>query len=222
MRRKSFDALMSAGGFLLTVVLIVAGALAFWGYSYTNSTVKSQLSAQDITFPPKAAFATAKAGTEITPGMIPYLEKYAGEKMTTGAQAEAYADHFIAIHLSEMPYHGVYSQVSAAAMAAKPGSTQATELKAVEQTVFQGTSLRGMLLNAYGWWKMGQIALWSSLAMWSLAAVMAVLSVLGLRHFRKAPVAEEFPKLATAEALGGTYAPVTAGANGKVSTGATV
>lgn len=206
---------------MLTVVLIVAGALAFWGYSYTNNTVKSQLASQDIVFPSKAAFANAKPGTEITPAMIPYLEQYAGEKMTTGAQAEAYANHFIAIHLSEMPYHGVYSQVSAAAMAAAPGSAQATSLKSLEQTVFQGTSLRGMLLNAYGWWKMGQIALWSSIAMWTLAGVMGVLSLLGLRHFRKAPITEEIPRLATADVAAAPYAatPATVG-NGKVTTGA--
>ena len=85
MRRKTFDALLSAGGVLLTVVLIAAGALMLWGYSYSNGTVSSQLSAQKITFPPKAAFATAKPGTEITPAMIPYLEPYAGETMTNGA-----------------------------------------------------------------------------------------------------------------------------------------
>jgi hypothetical protein len=197
MRRKSFDALVSAGGLLLTIVLLAAGALAFWGYSYDNSTVKSQLAAQDITFPARAAFAHAKAGTEITPQMIPYLEKYAGQKMTTGAQAEAYADHFIAYHLAEMPYHGVYSQVSAAAMAAKAGSAQATQLKALEQTVFQGTSLRGMLLNAYGWWKIGQIALLASIVSFCLAGVTLALSALGIWHFRRAPLDEEIPRLST-------------------------
>ncbi|HET9059340.1 MAG TPA: hypothetical protein VFN61_05415, partial [Acidimicrobiales bacterium] len=163
MRRKSFDALVSAAGVLLTVILIAAGALAFWGYSYSNNTVTNQLRSQDITFPPAAAFAHAKAGTEITPSMIPSVSQYAGQRLQTGAQAEAYADHFIAVHLSEMPYGGVYAKVSAAAMAAKPGSAEATQLKAVEQTVFQGTSLRGMLLNAYGWWKIGQIALYSAI-----------------------------------------------------------
>ena len=220
MRRKSFDAILSAGGFLLTLVLVVAGALAFWGYNYSNNTVSRQLKAQEITFPARAAFANAKPGTEITPQMIPYLEKYAGQEMTTGAQAEAYADHFIAYHLAEMPYGGVYSKVSAAAMAATPGSAQATQLKGLEQTVFQGTSLRGMLLNAYGWWKMGQIALWASIATWALAAVMLTLSVLGLRHFRKAPVTEEIPRLALGTPLAFDQAPTRPAPNGKVTTGA--
>jgi hypothetical protein len=199
MRRKSFDALVSVGGLLLALVLVIAGGLAFWGYSYDNNTVASQLKAQEIVFPPASAFAHAKPGTEITPQMRPYLLKYAGQRMTTGAQAEAYADHFIAYHLAEMPDRGVYSQVSAAALAAKPGSAQATQLKALEATVFQGTSLRGMLLNAYGWWKIGQIALLSAIVCWALAGLTLVLAALGIRHYRRVPLDVEIPNVARAD-----------------------
>jgi len=202
MRRKSFDALVSAGGVLLTVVLVVAGVLLFWGYSYANNTVSSQLAAQKITFPPKAAFANAKPGTEITPSMIPYLEKYAGEEMTTGAQAQAYANHFIAIHLQEIGGGLTYSQLSAQAMGLPKGSAAYTAAEARVQTVFQGTTLRSMLLNAYGWWQMGQIALFSSIASLVLAAITALLSVLGVWHFRKAPVDEEIPRLSTVGVTG--------------------
>ena len=59
MRRKSFDALVSFGGLLMVVVLLVAGALLFWGYSYANNSVSSQLSAQKISFPTKAELAAA-------------------------------------------------------------------------------------------------------------------------------------------------------------------
>jgi uncharacterized iron-regulated membrane protein len=195
MRRKSFDILVSAGGLLIAVVLLAAGALAMWGYSYDNSTVYHQLSAQDITFPPKAAFAHAKAGTEITPSMIPSVSRYAGQKLTTGAQAEAYANDFIAVHLSEMPYHGVYALISSAARAAKPGSPEAAKLAALEQTSFQGTSLRSMLLNAYGWWEIGQVALVAGIVAFCLAAITLLLSALGLWHSRRVPAEEEIPKL---------------------------
>ena len=109
MRRKSFDALVSFGGLLMVVVLLAAGALLFWGYSYANNSVSSQLSAQKIDFPNQAALATAanpKPGgfSEITPAMLPYLQKYAGQELTTGAQAQAYANHFIAIHLQAVSY----------------------------------------------------------------------------------------------------------------------
>jgi hypothetical protein len=193
MRRKSFDAIVSVGGLLLTVVLVAAGALLFWGYSYANGTVSSQLSAQKITFPAATAFAHAKPGTEITPAMIPYLEKYAGEEMTTGAQAEAYANHFIAIHLQEIGKGKTYSELSAAAMALPKGSAAYTAAEAQVQTVFQGTTLRSMLLNAYGWWQMGQIALISSIIAFGLAAVTLLLSGLGLWHSRRVSADEEIP-----------------------------
>lgn len=187
MRRKVFDLLASAGGLVMVIVLAAAGALLTWGWTYTQSTVHSQLSNQQIYFPPKAAFAAAKAGTEITPSMIPSVSQYAGQQLLTGPQAEVYANDFIAVHLSEMPYHGVYSKVSAAARAATPGSAQATSLTALEQTSFQGTTLRGLLLEAYGFWTFGQIAFWASIASFTLAFAMALLTGIGFWHARQVP-----------------------------------
>src|ERR1700728_884636 len=136
MKRRTFDMLLSAGGLVVVVVLVVAGSLLTWGTRYIDSNVHSQLAAQQIVFPPAAAFAHAKAGTEITPSMIPSVSQYAGQQLTTGAQAEVYADDFIAVHLSEMPHGGVYSKISAAALA-QPNNAG---LKALEQTSFQGTT----------------------------------------------------------------------------------
>ena len=162
------------------VVLLVAGGLLTWGHSFVNSNVRNQLAQQQIYFPARAAFDHAKPGTEITPGMIPYLEKYAGQQMLTGQQAEAYADHFIAIHLSEMPYGGVYAKISSAAMA----SPTNTSLKTLEQTSFQGTTLRGLLLEAYAFSKIGQIMLWGAIASFILAAFMFALVAFGFQHAR--------------------------------------
>ena len=212
MRRKSFDALASAGGIMLTVVLVVAGVLLFWGYSYANSSVSTQLAAQKITFPPASVWATAQPGTEYTPAMIPYMKKYSGQLMTTGAQAEVYANHFIAIHLQEIGGGKTYSELSAAAMALPRGSAAYQAAESTVTTVFQGTTLRGMLLNAYGWWQMGQIALLSSIACFVMAVVVALLSVLGIRHFRKVPLDEEIPRLPRTAEL------VLSGANGSPTT----
>jgi hypothetical protein len=187
MRRKVFDILASIGGALIVVVLVVAGALALWGHSFAESNVHNQLAEQQITFPTQAQMSHAKPGTEVTPGMLPYIEQYAGQKLLTGAQAEAYADHFIAVHLSEMPYHGVYSKVSAASQA-NPGNAA---LKAEVTTTFQGTTLRGLLLEAYAFSVFGQIALWAAVASWILAFCMAILVGLGLWHARRTPVDAE-------------------------------
>jgi hypothetical protein len=183
MRRRVFDTLTSFGGVVLVVVLLVAGGLLMWGYSFTHSNVHKQLSEQQIFFPPKAAFAQAKPGTEITPGMLPYLEKYAGQQLLSGQQAQAYADHFIAVHLSQMPYHGIYSKISAAALA-KPNDAS---LKALEQASFQGTTLRGLLLEAYGFSTVGVIMFWGAIASFGLALIMLILVGLGLRHARRTP-----------------------------------
>ena len=187
MRRNVFDVLASAGGAVLVIVLLVAGSLAMWGYSFANSNVHNQLAQQQIVFPPAAAFANAKPGTEITPSMIPTVSQYAGQKLTTGAQAEVYANDFIAVHLSQMPYGGVYSAVSAASRA----NPNDAALKAEVTTSFQGTTLRGLLLEAYGFSEFALIALWAGIAAFALAGIMAILVGLGLWHSRKVPESAE-------------------------------
>ena len=186
MRRKTFDTLLSFGGVVLTVVLIVAGALLLWGHDFAQSNVKSQLTQQQITFPTATQLAHPD-GKEITPAMQKTLGQYAGQQLTTGAQAKAYADDFIAVHLSHMPYGGVYSKVSAAAQAQPTNTT----LKGLETTVFQGTTLRGLLLEAYAFSEFGTIALVASIASFVLAGVMAILTVLGFWHLRRVSPREE-------------------------------
>jgi hypothetical protein len=194
MRRKTFDMIVTAGGAGLVVVLLAAGALGLWGYSYANSNVHNQLVSQQIFFPARAAFAHAKVGTEIEPVMIPYIEKYAGEQLLTGAQAEAYADHFIYYHLQEIGGGKSYAQLSSAAMALPKGSAAYTKAEAVVQTMFQGTTLRGLLLEAYAFWTIGQVSLWGAIIAFILAGVMALLTALGLWHTRRTPDEEQFPK----------------------------
>ena len=113
MRRNSHS-LLAAVSAALAAVLLIAGGLLLWGSAYVHNTVQGQLAAQQITFPPAAAFAHAKAGTEITPNMIPSVSQYAGQQLLTGQQAEAYADHFIAQHITDMSGGKTYSQLSAA------------------------------------------------------------------------------------------------------------
>jgi hypothetical protein len=180
MRRKIVDNLVSVAALGLAGILLIAGGLLLWGSTYVHNTVHGQLAAQQIYFPPKAAFAHAKAGTEITPGMIPSVSQYAGQQMLTGQQAEAYADHFIAVHVAEMSGGKTYSQLSTESLA-QPNNVK---LAATVGTVFKGESLRSMLLNAYGWWKISQITYIAALFSFALAGLSLITSAFafGLRR----------------------------------------
>ncbi len=172
MRRNSRTLLATAGA-AVAAVLLIAGGLLVWGSAYVHNTVQGQLAAQQISFPPAAAFAHPKAGTEITPSMIPSVSQYAGQQLLTGQQAEAYADHFIAVHIADMGGGKTYSQLSAESQA-QPNNTQ---LANTVNTVFKGETLRSMLLNAYGWWKVSQITYIISLVAFGLGAVAGLGSI---------------------------------------------
>ena len=191
MERKAFDKLASLGGALIVVALVVAGVLLLVGANFANSNVHNQLSEQQIVFPPAAAFAHPKAGTEITPSMIPSVSQYAGQQLTTGAQAETYANDFINVHLHEIGGGKTYAQLSSAAMALPKGSPAYTAAEAKVQTVFQGTTLRGLLLEAYGFSVMGEIATWGAVIAFILAGLMAVLVLFGILHARRTDEDEE-------------------------------
>src|SRR5271154_7440159 len=191
MQRKIFDVLASAGGLVMVVVLVVAGGLLIWGYSFANSNVHNQLAEQQIVFPAKAAFAHPVAGTEITPSMVGTVSKFAGQPLVTGQQAEVYANDFIAVHLAEIGGGKTYAQLSAKAMALPKGSPAYTAAEAKIQTVFQGTTLRGLLLEAYAFSEFAAIALFAAIACFILASIMAILVALGLLHARRVPDSTE-------------------------------
>ena len=174
MRRNS--RIFAYAGFALSAILLVSGGLLLWGSAYVHNTVQGQLASQQITFPAAAAFAHPQAGTEITPSMVPSVSQYAGQQLLTGQQAEAYADHFIAVHITNMTGGKTYSQLSQQAMAQPNNAKLAAEVS----TVFKGEALRSMLLNAYGWWKVSQIAFIGSLIAFGLAGLAFLASLAGL------------------------------------------
>jgi hypothetical protein len=183
MRRRTFDFLASSVGVLLGIVLLVAGALLLWGYNFVNDQVTQQLTEQQITFP-AADSAAIKA---LPPDDASAMKVYAGQLMTTGAQAKTYADHFIAVHLKEIGGGKTYSQLSAEALA----NPTDQKLQAQVDTVFKGTTLRGLLLNAYAFWQIGQLALLASIIAFVAGAVVLILSGLGFWHLRRTPAEAE-------------------------------
>ncbi|MGZ6827133.1 MAG: hypothetical protein ACXVGH_10105, partial [Mycobacteriales bacterium] len=121
MRRKSFDAIVSATGLVVAAVLLTASGLLFWAHSFISDNVRTQLSAQKIFIPPAGSPALAD------PLIKPYLTKYGGQQLVNGAQAKAYADHFIAVHLKESTGGRTYSELSTASRA-NPSDTKLSGL----------------------------------------------------------------------------------------------
>jgi hypothetical protein len=180
MKRRTFDILMAAGGLFLAVTLIFAGVMLTWAHTFIGNEVHTQLSSQQIFFP--AANSKAVAAPEFAA-----MRQYGGQQLTTGAQAEVYADHFIANHLKAIGGGKTYAQLSAEAQLQPKNTVLAGEVA----TVFKGETLRGLLLNAYAFGTMGTIAGIAAIAAFIAGAVMLVLSGLGLVHARRvAPGAE--------------------------------
>lgn len=127
----------------LAVALVVAGGLSLYGSSFTTKTVHDQLAAQKIYFPKDKAS-----------GLYDDLKQYAGQPVDNGAKAKAYADKFIARHLKDTADGKTYAEVSAAARQ----NPQDQKLAAARQSLFMGETLRGLLLNAWGWGLIGVIA----------------------------------------------------------------
>ena len=172
-KRKLIDKVLTSFGLVATLALLSIGGLAWWAYSFTSSNVHDELTAQQIYFPPLGSPALA------SPKIGPYLNQYAGKQLLTGPEAKAYANHFIAVHLSEVADGKTYSQVSAEAMANPTNVTY----KAQQAVLFQGETLRGMLLgDAYAFATIGQIARIAALVCFIAGGVMAVLTLLGYWH----------------------------------------
>ena len=171
MKRRTFDVVASTVGLLLAAVLIVAGGLLTWAHGFVQHEVHNQLASQKIYFP-------SAGDPQLDSPAFSALRQYAGMQLTTGDQAEAYADHYIANHLAKIGGGQTYSQLSAKSNA-DPTDTQ---LAAQVQTMFRGETLRGLLLNAYAFGKMGTIAGVAAVVSFASGGAVLLLSGLGFWH----------------------------------------
>ncbi len=181
MKRHSFDVMVSAVGLLLAALLIIAGSLLTWAHTFVHNEVRTELSQQQIYFP-------AKGSPAIAAPEFAAMNQYAGQQLTTGAQAEVYANHFIANHLKTIGGGKTYAQLSTQAQADPTN----TKLAATVETMFKGETLRGLLLNAYAFDTVAYIAWVASIVAFGGAALMLLLGGLGLWHARRTPPGAEF------------------------------
>jgi hypothetical protein len=176
MKRKTFDKIVTYIGAGLTVFLFAVAGLVNWGASFASDSVTSQLKAQEITMP--ATTGNSAEGKDVTA----YFKAHGGKLMTTGKDAQMYADHFIGFHMSKMP---TYNEATAAARSATPENKASAD--ATVETVFKGNMLRGTLLTAYAFGTLGTLAGYGAIAALIGALLMLVLTIAGVIHLRRTP-----------------------------------
>ena len=191
MKRRTFDRIVSFVGLGLSVFLFVAAALLNWGASFTSNEVKTQLAQQKITMPDKDSAGFKALSEEAQTALAPFSNM----PLTTGEQAQAYADFYIGSHLKGIAGGKVYSEVSGMALGAAAKSkaepanialaTEAGVLMGQRTTLFMGETLRGLLLYSFAFWQIGQIAMYAAWAAVGGGLLMLVLSLLGFAHIRR-------------------------------------
>jgi hypothetical protein len=173
------------------VFLFVAAALLNWGASFADESVATQLSQQKITMPDKGSAGFKSLSEEAQTSLAPFSNM----PLTTGKQAQAYADFYIGSHLKGIAGGKVYSEVSGMALGAAAKSkaepantalaTEAGVLMGQRTSLFMGETLRGLLLYSFAFWQIGQIAMYAAWAAAIGGLLMLVLSLLGFAHIRR-------------------------------------
>ena len=173
---------------LLVGVVAIGGVALFMG-NFIRGNVREQLGAQQI------VFTAAKDLTPEERASDACLIRYGGTQMLTGAQAQCYSEAYIALHMRASAEKAGFPGATYAtlgkeqtkirdeiATAQKAGNqdalkaandklTAATNLRTTMQT---GSTLRGQLLNAWGWDTFGVGIIATGAAMFVVALVFAV------------------------------------------------
>ena len=165
--RKLFTLTTVASG--AAIGILIVGVLAIVAGIYTRDVVHDQLAPQKIYFP--------EEGEELPPE----LNEYAGQLVDTGPEAKAYADDYIGAHLEGIGGGKSYSEVSSEFM--KDPNNK--ELAQQRQTMFMGETLRGMLLNAWGWGTLATIATIAGVVLILLGAALLAIPLLAAREAKR-------------------------------------
>jgi hypothetical protein len=189
MKRRTLDLIFAAGGAFIAVLIVVLGLVLQNQANFAKNYVHDQLAAQKISFTP-AKFLKADENN-------PCLKKYAGQALVTGREAECYANGYIGVHVKSINDGKTYAETSGAALdlanqlralpdqnsaAAKKLSAQYDELHGKANTLFQGETLRGLLLTSYGFSIFGERAHTAALVCFGLVLVLLLAAIAGFVH----------------------------------------
>jgi hypothetical protein len=200
MKRRTLDILFSIGGVAIAALLLVAGIVLSANASFATTYVADQLAQQNITF---KTLDTLTEEEKQQPGLV----KYAGQKLSTGKQAEVYANEFIGLHLKSTAGGKTYADLGAPqtelrakiadAQKNNPAAVadlqkQLADITAQRETVFKGETLRGLLLTTYGFSEFGTKAGQAATVAYLAAALMLLLGLAGFIHAFLTPATVPF------------------------------
>jgi hypothetical protein len=208
MKRRTLDFMFSIGGLGLAVLLLVIGFVLTSNANFANDYVRDQLSEQNITFPALADLTDEERQADC-------LVAYAGQQLTTGKQAECYANEFIGLHLKGIAdgatyadLGGVQTQLRARVAQAEADSDPAlaglqqelAQVTGQRETLFKGEALRGLLLTSYGFSEFGVKAGQAALVAYLAAGLLGLLAIAGFVHAFLTPPSRPFASPAPAAA----------------------
>jgi hypothetical protein len=193
--------MFGVGGLILAGLLLVMGLVLTSNANFAQRYTRAQLAQQKITFHPAATLSAEEKKQ-------PCLVKYAGQALTTGAQAECYANHFIDRHLELIAGGKTYAELGAlqvdlkaqiaTAQAANSLKVAADLQKQLAQVttqrdlLFQGETMRGLLLTSYGFSVFGVKGGQAADALYVVSGLLLLLSLAGLYHAYKTPGSQGF------------------------------
>lgn len=225
MKRRTLDIAFSIGGLVFSVLLLMVGLILNNQRSFAENYVNDQLAEQQITFKAKDtlvsdadfnatlledlgtqaavdAFVAEKGITSEASSVC--LNKYAGQQMLTGKQAECYAQDFIRLHALESSIVDgkgyTYATIGPVVTAARNAVTEAKEAGKPQEeidalqaeadrlqrlridTLLRADTLRGLLLTTYGFSVFGERAGQAFVVSIAAAGVLFLLSIAGFVH----------------------------------------
>lgn len=199
-KRRTLDILFSVGGVGLAALLLIIGVVMTSNANFSRRYVTDQLKQEKITF------KTADTLTD-EEKQAPCLVQYAGRALTTGKQAECYANRFIGLHVKTTADGQTYAQLgdvqtalrAQIATATKNGdpavadlTKQLADVTAQRETVFKGETLRGILLTSYGFSVLGTKAGQAAAVIYLGVVLLSLLSIAGFVHAFVTPRSKAF------------------------------
>jgi len=200
MKRRTLDVLFSAGALAIAGLLLVLGTVMTSNANFAKDYVKDQLGQQNISFTPASELTAEEKESAC-------VVRYAGQKLTTGKQAECYANDFIGLHVKAVaegqtyadlgePQAELRTQVAAAQAAGDPAlaglQKELTTITGQRETLFKGETLRGLLLTSFGFSVFGVKGEQVATVAYIVAALLAILALAGFVHAFRTPKNEAF------------------------------